>query len=143
MKEQTSILNSGISRVEHPAAFSGAQREMLHAAPYDLVPFEEMTEAYIRVAEHGAQKYAPWNWTNGLSRVQIIGSMLRHTFAYLRGQERDKDSGLLHTDHILWNAAALCHNVHWNLEDGRRSEPHRAYKALKDSEYIAGQDKFG
>jgi hypothetical protein len=113
---------------EHPAAASGAKREKLNVLPYDLVPFQEMTEAYVRVAEFGAKKYAPWNWSKGLSRVQIIGSLLRHTFAYLRGEERDKDSGLLHTDHVLWNAAALAHNVRWGLEDGRRAEPPRDYK---------------
>lgn len=113
---------------EYPATLSGAQREKLHALPYDLVPFQEIAEAYSRVAEHGAQKYAPWNWSKGLSRVQLIGSLLRHTFAYLRGQEIDQDSGLNHTDHILWNAVALVHNVRWGLEDGRRCEPLREYK---------------
>lgn len=107
---------------------SGAQREKLHAQPYDLIPYQEMTEAFARVAEHGAVKYAAWNWSKGLARVQLLGSLLRHAFAYLRGEERDKDSGLLHTDHILWNAAVLAHNVHWDLEDGRRKEPPRAYK---------------
>lgn len=118
----------------HPAASSGAQREKLNVLPYDLVPFQEVAEAYARVAEFGAKKYAPWNWSKGLSRVQLIGSLLRHTFAYLRGEERDNDSGLLHTDHILWNAAALSHNVHWNLEDGRRPEPERDYKVASKAE---------
>lgn len=113
---------------DHPAAASGAKREKLHVLPYDLVPFQEMTDAYVRVAEFGAKKYEPWNWSKGLSRVQILGSLLRHTFAYLRGEETDKDSGLSHTDHIIWNAVALGHNVRWNLEDGRRVEPPRAYK---------------
>lgn len=112
-----------------PAETTGAMREKRDAIPYDLVPFQEMTEAYARVAEFGAKKYAAWNWSLGLKRVQILGSLLRHAFAYLRGEERDRESGLLHTDHILWNAAALSHNVHWNLEDGRRAEPPRDYKA--------------
>jgi hypothetical protein len=120
--------------VTHPAAPSGAEREKLDALPYDLIPFEEVVEAYARVAEHGAVKYAPWNWTKGLSRVQLIGSLLRHTFKYLRGEESDGDSGLLHTDHILWNAVALSHNVKWNLEDGRRVEPPRDYKVASAKE---------
>lgn len=113
---------------KHPEAASGAQREKLDALPYDLVPFQEFTEAYVRVAEFGARKYQPWNWSKGLNRIQILGSLLRHAFAYLRGEDRDSDSGLLHTDHILWNAVTLVHNVHWNLEDGRRPEPPRDYK---------------
>jgi hypothetical protein len=117
----------------HPAAASGAKREKLHALSYDLVPFQEFVDSYVRVAEFGAKKCEPWNWSKGLSRVQILGSLIRHTFAYLRGEETDKDSGLNHTDHIVWNAVALVHNVHWNLEDGRRTEPDRAYKALPEA----------
>lgn len=116
---------------EMPEAKTGARREKMAALPYDLVPFQEITDAFARVAEHGAKKYDAWNWSKGLPRVQIIGSLLRHTFAYLRGHERDDGpggSGLLHTDHILWNAAALVHNVAHGLEDGRRPEPPRAYK---------------
>lgn len=124
------------ARDRHPVASSGAQREKLDALPYDLVPFQEFTEAYVRVAEYGAKKYEAWNWSKGLSRVQLLSSLLRHTFAYLRGEERDsgpKGSGLLHTDHIVWNAVTLVHNVHWNLEDGRRPEPPRAYKEARPS----------
>ena len=113
---------------EHPAAVSGAQREKLNALPYDLIPYQEFTDAFVRVAEFGAQKYEPWNWSKGLSRVQLLGSLLRHTFAYLRGEERDSDSKLLHTDHIVWNAVVLAHNIRWNLEDERRIEPIRDYK---------------
>lgn len=113
---------------DHPQSSTGAKREKINVLPYDLVPFQEMVEAYVRVAEFGAKKYEVWNWSKGLSRVQLICSLLRHTWAYLRGEEFDKESGLLHTDHILWNAVAISHNVHWKLEDGRRIEPNRAYK---------------
>lgn len=118
--------------IEQPTAASGAAREKLNKDPYDLVPFQEMTDAYVRVAEFGAKKYAPWNWSKGLARVQFCCSLLRHVFAYIRGEDRDPESGLMHTDHILWNAASLAHNVHWNLEDGRRPEPPRAYKEFSN-----------
>lgn len=95
---------------------------------YDLVPYQEISESFMRVAEYGAKKYDPWNWSkgNGLSRVKILGSLLRHTFHYLRGVDRD-ESGELHSDHILWNAVALVHNVHHGLHDGRRIEGVRDY----------------
>lgn len=113
---------------------SGAAREKMNQDPYDLVPFQEITDAYVRVAEFGAKKYAPWNWSKGIARIQLCCSLLRHTFAFIRGEDRDPESGLMHTDHILWNAASLAHNVHWNLEDGRRPEPYREYKSstIKD-----------
>lgn len=118
---------------------TGAQRESTGRANYDLVPYAEITEAFVRVAEYGAIKYAPWNWSLGMPRSSIIRSLLNHTFAYQRGQDIDEDklnpdgtvkskgSGLNHVDHILWNAAALAHNVAHGLEDGRRAEPPRDY----------------
>ncbi len=126
-----SRINEIVDEVRHDMAqaSTGAMREKLNALPYDLIPYQELSEAYARVAEFGARKYEPWNWSRGLSRVQLLCSLLRHVFAYLRGQDTDSDSGLLHTDHILWNAVALSHNVHWNLEDGRRVEPPREYKS--------------
>lgn len=116
--------------IVHPKAPTGAEREKLDSPNYDLIPYQELTEAYTRVGEFGARKYSPWNWSKGLPRVQLLCSLLRHTFAYLRGEDRDKDSGLLHTDHILWNAVTLTHNVHWSLDDGRRVEPPRDYKEV-------------
>ena len=117
----------------HPSAASGAKREKLHVIPYDQVPYQEITDAFIRVAEFGVKKYGTWNWSLGIPRVQVLGSLLRHAFAYLRGEDCDKETGLPHTDHIIWNAAVLVHSVHWRLEDGRRPEPHRAYKDPKPS----------
>lgn len=110
---------------------TGAQREKLHATPYDLFPFAEVVPAYCAVAEHGARKYEAWNWTKGLSRVQLLGSAARHLFAMLRGERYDsgpKGSGLSHSWHLLWNAVALVHNEHWQLADNVRGEPYREYK---------------
>lgn len=121
-------MNPPTEKVEYTTNSTGAAREKMDSIPYDLVPFQEITEAYARVAEFGAKKYAAWNWSKGIARVQLCCSLLRHTFAFIRGEDRDPESGLMHTDHILWNAAALSHNVYWNLEDGRRSEPERLYK---------------
>lgn len=95
---------------EMPAAESGAQREKLGAIRYDYMPFREVVEAYARVAEFGARKYDVDNWMKGLPTSQIFGSLMRHTWAWMTGQNRDEESGLLHTDHILWNAVALVYN---------------------------------
>ncbi len=113
---------------KQPTNSTGAMREKMNAIPYDLVPFLELTESFARVAEFGAKKYDAWNWTKGIARVQLCCSLLRHTFKYIRGEDVDPDSGLNHVDHIVWNAAALAHNVHHNLEDGRRAEPTRTYE---------------
>jgi Domain of unknown function (DUF5664) len=115
-----------------PQTLSGAKRVGLHRIPFDLVPFEEIAEAYARVSEFGAKRYGVWNWTLGLPRVQLIRSLLNHVFKYLRGEDIDKESGLSHTDHILWNAVALTHALHHNINDNRRVEPHRDYHKRND-----------
>lgn len=68
-----------------------------------------------------------WNWSKGLGQVQIMGSLLRHIWAYLRGEDLDQESGLAHTSHILWNACALSHHRHHRLCDDRRGEPIRNF----------------
>lgn len=107
-----------------PVAATGAMREKLDVPRYDYMPFREVAEAYARVAAHGAEKYEVDNWVKGLPNMQIIGSLLRHSWAYMWGETYDPDSKLLHTDHILWNAVTLVYNVA-NLPEMDDRFPHR------------------
>lgn len=118
---------------EQPSdSLTGAKRGKLDLPSYHPVPYQEITDSYVRVATYGFKKYgSSWNWSLGLRRTQIIGSLLRHTFAYLRGEDIDTESGLSHTDHILWNAVALAHSVHHNILDDREPEPERDYSKIK------------
>lgn len=106
-----------------PRSDTGAMREKLQALRYDYMPALEVNEAYARVAAHGAEKYDTDNWMKGLPTSQIFGSLMRHSWALMRGETYDngpKGSGLLHTDHILWNAVALVYNaVHKPDQDDR------------------------
>lgn len=79
----------------------------------------------VQVKQTGA-----WNWSAGLPRMQLCASLIRHLFAYMRGQDNDDGpggSGLPHVDHIVWNAVALAHHHHHGIEDDRRPEPARAF----------------
>lgn len=58
-------------------------------------------EQLALVLTFGAQKYADWDWANGLSYGRLLGAALRHIFAYMRGEDHDPESGLLHTSHAL------------------------------------------
>jgi hypothetical protein len=70
-----------------------------------LVP--EALEAEARVWELGETKYGRWNWQKGMKWSTVIGCMLRHTFAIMRGEDVDKESGELHAAHIKCNATML------------------------------------
>ncbi len=59
------------------------------------------------VGTYGANKYSPNGWKaveNGVERY--TDAMLRHLFAEMSGELRDKDTELLHAAHLAWNALA-------------------------------------
>lgn len=59
----------------------------------------EWLEEVGHVLRFGAQKYAPNNWRGGISYHRLIGALLRHVFAILRGEDNDPESGLTHAGH--------------------------------------------
>ena len=87
---------------------------------WSLVDFESL-EPMVKVLEFGAKKYAPNNWKKGLETTKIIESMLRHTFALLKGENNDPESGINHVGHIQCNAmflAKMLQDPKWdNRED--------------------------
>jgi hypothetical protein len=57
-------------------------------------------EGLAAVLTFGAKKYADNNWRGGISYSRLTGAMLRHLFAFLRGEDLDSESGLPHIDHL-------------------------------------------
>ena len=56
-------------------------------------------EGVSDVLTFGARKYDAHNWRKGLARSRLLGACLRHVFAYLRGEDCDPETGLLHLYH--------------------------------------------
>lgn len=77
---------------------------------WSLVDFESLEEM-VKVLEFGTTKYSAHNWKKGLPYTEIMDSLLRHTIAFLEGEDVDPESGLLHTGHILCNAMFLDYMV--------------------------------
>lgn len=78
-----------------------------HKLRWDLLPLEEI-EDIVKVYTFGAEKYAPNSWQhleNGYDRYRA--ALLRHMNCVEKGELYDKESGLLHTSHIMWNAIAM------------------------------------
>ena len=57
-------------------------------------------EGLAAVLAFGAKKYASHNWRGGISWSRLLAALLRHTFAILRGELIDRESGLPHIDHV-------------------------------------------
>ena len=56
-------------------------------------------EEIAKVMTFGAKKYGDNNWRNGLAWSRVIGALLRHVFAFIRGEDTDPESGLSHLSH--------------------------------------------
>lgn len=63
------------------------------------------------------------NWLRGMAWGRVIGSLLRHTYKFQRGEDLDKESGLPHTAHILANAAFLHTYYTRKLGEDNRTRP--------------------
>lgn len=67
--------------------------------PIELIP-PQFLEGIAAVLQFGAKKYARNNWMKGMSWSVVFGSIMRHLWAWFRGEENDPESGLPH----LWHA---------------------------------------
>ncbi len=68
-------------------------------------------EEYVQVLTMGAKKYGDNNWRKGMKWSNILSSLERHLAAIKKGEDRDLESGFLHTAHIMCNAAFLSEYV--------------------------------
>jgi len=73
---------------------------------YDLAPAYAQ-EQYAKVLTKGAEKYLPRNWEKGMPWSNILSSLERHLWAIKRGEDYDPETGLLHSAHVMCNAAFL------------------------------------
>lgn len=84
-----------------------------------LLPFEALREVG-NVLTYGAKKYASHNWRKGMKWSRVQDAMLRHYERFALGEERDPDTGMLHTAHMATNALFLLSYQLLNLgEDDR------------------------
>jgi len=75
---------------------------------WSLVDWKSL-EPMVRVLEMGAKKYAPYNWTKGMPVTEVSESLLRHMYAFLEGENYDKESNIEHLGHVMCNAMFLIH----------------------------------
>lgn len=54
-----------------------------------------------KVLEFGAKKYASWNWKGGFKWSRLASAALRHSFAWLSGEDKDPETGLSHLAHAI------------------------------------------
>lgn len=88
-----------MDKLNQDAAKGGVKHD-IGKEPLDLLPFAALTEV-AKVLDFGAKKYAAYNWAKGMSWARLIAATLRHIFAFMRGEDKDKETGLSHIAHAL------------------------------------------
>jgi len=65
---------------------------------WDLFPAESI-EPIIQVLMFGAEKYDAYNWTKGIAYSRLFAALMRHMWAWWRGETNDSETGLNHLAH--------------------------------------------
>lgn len=68
----------------------------------ELLPPEFLT-ATAEVLTFGAKKYDDRNWELGMKWSRVFGALMRHMWAWWKGEDKDPETGLSHLHH-----AACC-----------------------------------
>ena len=63
----------------------------------------ELIDALSLVLTYGAKKYADRNWEKGMSWSRPFGALMRHMWAWWKGENKDPETGFSHLAH-----AACC-----------------------------------
>jgi hypothetical protein len=89
---------------------------------WSLLPIDSVEEI-LKVLEFGKKKYSSWNWASngGFNYTRVLNAMLRHLFAYIRGQDNDPETGLSHMAHLGCNVLFILyyikHKEQFNKDD--------------------------
>ncbi len=66
--------------------------------PYDLLPGDAVEEI-VKVLQFGATKYGERNWEKGMKWNRPFAALMRHMWAWWKGEEKDPETGLSHLAH--------------------------------------------
>lgn len=73
---------------------------------FDLIPVRPL-EQLAAVYTMGAKKYSDHNWRKGMRWGRVFGALLRHAFAWWRGERLDPVDGQHHLASVAWCALSL------------------------------------
>jgi hypothetical protein len=92
-----------------------------------LLPSEALEEI-ARVYDFGARKYAAHNWRKGYEWNKSFSALMRHMWAFWRGEDLDPESGLSHIAHAGFHVLGLLsfwldRNKYGKFDDRYKGEP--------------------
>lgn len=93
---------------------------------WSMLPIDALEEI-MKVLEFGKHKYSAWNWSSGegFKYTRVFNALVRHLFAWMRGEDKDPETGLSHIAHagcnILFLMHFIIHKDRYNNNDDRPS----------------------
>lgn len=78
---------------------------------YDLIA-PDFLDGIATVLEFGARKYEAHNWAKGIKYSRFFSAMMRHLWAFWRGEALDEETGLHHLYHAACCLMFLSHYEH-------------------------------
>jgi hypothetical protein len=67
-------------------------------AGWHLLPYDALGEV-VQVLDFGAAKYGARNWERGMAWSRLVAALMRHTVAWMQGEEADPETGISHLAH--------------------------------------------
>jgi hypothetical protein len=101
--ENKTIKEEIVNGVDEFQETKQALRYNMGKLEWSLVDFDSL-EGLVKVLEYGCHKYARNNWKKGMPVTKVSESLMRHLFAFLRGEDVDPESGCRHISHVMCNA---------------------------------------
>lgn len=99
----TTPVLQGETRIVDPETGGAKGQKDCRMGALDPVALEQMG----LVAGMGEEKYDRFNFLRGYKWSLSVDAMFRHILAFLKGEDRDPESGLPHMAHAAWHAHAL------------------------------------
>jgi hypothetical protein len=112
---------SDAGEVRHKDPDTGAEKGA-KLARFDLIPVRPLWA----LAEHygrGALKYADRNWERGYSWSFSFAALMRHAWAFWRGEDTDPETGSPHMAAVAWHAFVLMEYARTHPEKDDRPKP--------------------
>lgn len=79
----------------------------------------------VEILTYGAVKYADRNWEKGIKFSRLFAAAMRHISAFWLGEERDRESQLLHLDHAICDLMMIreLQTLHPEMDDRPKVGP--------------------
>jgi hypothetical protein len=81
-----------------PPPTSEGRKDDSDKTPWHLMPPDALNQI-AQVLEFGANKYGDRNWEKGMHWSRPFSALMRHMWAWWRGENRDPETGLSHLAH--------------------------------------------